>query len=56
MLGKLLGSATRIINTPLDAAERLTGRESEEERTISAPLEELAKSMDDVDKGWDENK
>lgn len=54
MLGKLLGSSTRIINTPLDAVERLTGRESEEERSVSAPLEELAKALDDADKGWDE--
>lgn len=61
MFGKLLGSATRIVNAPLDALDNIfdeprpRGQATrDEDRFASAPLEELAKALDDADRGWEE--
>ena len=54
MIGGLLGTVVRIVNTPLDALERLAGRERDEDRVISRPLESLAEAMDAVDRNDEE--
>ena len=52
-LGKLISTPVRIINTPLRVVEHLVeDEETDPERTISSPLEDLAdaveKSVDEV--------
>ena len=53
MIGKILGSAVKVVNAPLDAADSLLldshGREKD--RMMSAPLAALARSLDEVDEG-----
>lgn len=53
MLGKLLGSATRIVNVPLEVVDELTDLDGSGERFLSQPLESTAKAFDNADKGWD---
>jgi hypothetical protein len=49
MFGKLLGSAVRIVNTPIRATENLLGVEDEDDRLFSKPADALADELDDID-------
>ena len=53
MIGKLLGGATRILNIPAEAFDRVLGDDlsqpKDEDRTVSAPLEAIAKTFDSID-------
>jgi len=53
MFGKLLGSAVKIVNAPIRAAEDLLGAENEDDRLLSKPGDALAKELEDVDKDED---
>ncbi len=59
MLGSLLGTATRLVNTPLEVVDRVTKADEREfddrDRFASTPLEELAKSFDNAD-GYKEHR
>lgn len=63
MIGKLFGAAVRVVNAPLDAVDELVFDEerkegdntSAEKRTVSAPLETLAQSLDKADKAFDKD-
>ena len=53
MIGKFLGTIVRVVNSPLTAIDNLTNnllKDGEDEKLLSAPLEELAKALDEVDK------
>lgn len=54
MLKKLISGPVRLINAPFRAAENMAGAESEEDRILSRPLEELAKESDRALGGEDE--
>ncbi|ULQ47449.1 hypothetical protein JN531_003995 [Flagellatimonas centrodinii] len=46
MFGKLLSTPIRLLNAPLRAVENLTGAETEDDRLLSRPAEELAKEVE----------
>jgi len=50
MLGKLLGSAVRIINAPAKAVDKLIKPEEVDLPKLSSPLEALAEAFEDTDK------
>lgn len=55
MFGKLLGSAARIVNSPLSAVDKFMAdgeKLKDEDRVLSSPLESVAEQLDEADKGW----
>lgn len=53
MFGKLLGSVVKIVNAPIRAVENIAGAETEDDRILSVPGNELGKELDKVDEDED---
>lgn len=60
MFGKLLSSAVKLVNAPIDAAEKLVGRLNgeddmpESDKIASAPLRALADALREADDDTDD--
>ena len=60
MFGKFLSSAVKLVNSPIDAAEKLVGRLNgeddmvKEDKIASAPLRALADALREVDDDTEE--
>lgn len=53
MFGNLLGTAVRVVNAPIRAAENLFGCETEDDRLISKPGDALAEELERIDEDED---
>lgn len=54
-IGKLLGSAVKIVNAPIRASENLLGVDNEDDRLLSQPLNALAKELKKADDDDDDD-
>ena len=52
-IGKLLGSAIKVVNAPIRATENLLGVDNESDRFLSKPANELAKELEKIDEDED---
>lgn len=48
MIGKLLATPVRLLNTPMRAVEKMVGDDDKRDRVLSQPLESLAESVEEA--------